>query len=258
MSDENEQPDENEQSDRNDVADEHDQSDDRFSGANAAMAGFAVVAVMVLVAVLAIGGREDTVISGDGADTTPTTAGAASDEPATTSPPVTEPVSDSPLAGLPELDVRGRYPLVRVVERDGEPLPATRDLREGRISLSIADGVVIDATTEGCEETTKDAPAWVLQSCNPDPSADGPQVLGTLRAAEGGEGLVLEVPDGGDTYYQGMAVVVGDATVVASLRGDRAITGADLADGDVVRLWVADGCRESSPVQCDVQAIVVD
>lgn len=256
MSDENEQSDENDQSARNDVANGTEQSEDRFSGANAAMAGVAVVAVMVLVAVLAIGAREDTVIAGDGTDMTSTTA--ASDEPATTAPPVTEPVSDSPLAGLPELDVRGRYPLVRVVERDGQALPATRDLRQGRISISIADGVVVDATTEGCEETTKDAPTWVLQSCNPDPSADGPQVLGTLRSAEGGEGLVLEVPEGGDTYYQGMSVVVGDTTVVASLRGDRAITGADLADGDVVRLWVADGCRESFPVQCDVEAIVVD
>jgi hypothetical protein len=206
-----------------------------------------------------VGGREDDVIAGGDEVTTTSPAGSVSSTPPepTTTTSTTAPASTSPLAGLSETDVRGRYPLVRVVERDGEPLAVTRDLRPGRINLTVADGLVLDATTEGCDETTAAAPAWILAACNPDPAVDGPDVLGTLRSSESGDGLVLEVPDGGDAYYQGMAVDAGGDTVVASLR-DRAVTAADLADGDVVRIWVADGCRESSPVQCDVLAVVVD
>ncbi|MFS0699308.1 hypothetical protein AB6N24_04975 [Cellulomonas sp. 179-A 4D5 NHS] len=47
-----------------------------------------------------------------------------------------------------------------------------------------------------------------------------------------------------------------DGTVVAG-RDDRTLTRSDLAAGDLVEVWIGDGCGESSPVTCEVVAIRV-
>ena len=222
----------------------------------AALTGIIVVALVALVAIIAVlvMDADDDVVTDDGAGTTtaPTTVVPTEPEPVEPSQPAG---ADSALVGLSELDVRERYPLVRVVERDGEALPSTMDLQPGRINLAVADDVVVGATTEGCEELAADAARWLVESCDPDPDNDGSDVSGKLVAD--GDGFALEVGTGGDEYYQGMAITVDDATLVRDTTG--APLGAqDLRPDDVVWIWVADGCRESFPVQCDLAAIVVD
>lgn len=39
----------------------------------------------------------------------------------------------------------------RVIEKDGQPLPATMDWRPGRINASVKEGVVVDISIEGQE-----------------------------------------------------------------------------------------------------------
>lgn len=222
----------------------------------AVLTGIVVVALVALVAIIAVVvmDADDDVVTDDGGGTTtaPTTVVPTEPEPVEPSQPAG---ADSALVGLTELEVRELYPLVRLVEVDGEPLAVTMDLLPGRINLAVADGVVVGATTEGCEELTGDVPAWQQQSCDPDPETDGSEVSGKLVAD--GDGFALEVGTGGDEYYQGMPIAVDDATLVRDTTG--APLGAqDLRPDDVVWIWVADECQESFPVQCDLAAIVVD
>ena len=228
------------------------------SSSNATLVGLVIVVllgVLAVVAVLAFRADDDDVVSGDGAGTT-------APEPDVTEPeePVTsEPLgADSPLVGLTELEVRERYPLVRVVEVDGEPLPATMDLQPGRINLALEGDEVVGATVEGCEDMADDAPEWMAQACDPDPDNDGPTTSGKLLAdPAGGEALTLEVGTQGDQYHQGMTVrPAGDETLIRTLDGTPLMADELLPD-DVVYVWTGT-CRESSPVQCDIHAIVVD
>lgn len=219
----------------------------------AVLTGIVVVALVALVAIIAV-----LVMDADDGDLV-TDDGSATTAPTTMVPTEPEPSqpagADSALVGLTELEVRERYPLVRLVEVDGEPLAVTMDLQPGRINLAVADGVVVGATTEGCEELTGDAPVWQQQSCDPDPETDGSDVSGKLVAD--GDGFALEVGTGGDDYYQGMPIAVDDATLVRDTTG-APLTAGDLRPDDVVWIWTDGGCRESFPVQCDLAAIVVD
>lgn len=59
-------------------------------------------------------------------------------------------------------------------------------------------------------------------------------------------------------YFEGMSLggsAQDDTIVVGSDNG--ALTRSDLAPGDVVEVWIGDGCGESLPVQCEVVAIRV-
>lgn len=47
--------------------------------------------------------------------------------------------------------------MFRVVERDGEPLPATMDYRPGRINASVEDGMVISYMVEGGSDLPMDS-----------------------------------------------------------------------------------------------------
>lgn len=222
------------------------------STTNAAITGLVVVAIIAALAVVAllVFDADDEVVSGDGPTTT---MAPAEPEPQEPTPPLG---ADSPLVGLQELEVRERYPLVRLVEVDGEPLPATMDLLPGRINLAVADGVVVGATTEGCEELTGEVPSWQAQSCDPDPDTDGPDTFGKLLAGAEGEPLSLEVGTGGDEYYQGMAITIDDTTLLRDTTG-APLVADDLRPDDVVFIWTG-ACQESFPVQCELQAIVVD
>lgn len=55
------------------------------------------------------------------------------------------------LVGLSESEARARAEgdgyVVRVIFRDGEPLPATKDFRPDRVNLAVEDGVVTGATS---------------------------------------------------------------------------------------------------------------
>lgn len=226
-------------------------------GAVAVTIGIAIVVLMAVLAAVVLSTDDDEDLVADEPTTTEATTTVLPTEPEPLDPPSSEaPGSDSALVGLTELEVRELYPLVRVVEVDGEPLMTTMDLLPGRINISIADGTVVAATTEGCEELTDESPVWMQQSCDPDPSTDGPDTFGKLVAGEG-DALALEVGFNADEYYEGMAVTPEDMTAVRDTTG--APVGADeLVVGDVVWIWTTGGCDESSPVQCDLAAVVVD
>ncbi len=257
---------------------EHDRSDGR-AATTSAMVGLVVVALMALVAVLAFAARsDDGVVSSGGDDAAPNPISPPTMIPTEPEPMVpTQPGGvDSALVGLTEDEVRADYVIVRVVERDGAPLMSTMDLVQGRIDLSVEDDVVVGATTEGCDEiaagatgpsaghqpatgeqpASADVPGWLRQACDPTPGEDGPNVTGTLRQEPGASSLVLDVDDGGDDQFQGMAVRATDATQLRDATG-APIAADGLSAGDRVRVWTAPACRESFPVQCDIQAIVL-
>ncbi|MDQ2677619.1 MAG: hypothetical protein M3Y51_02660 [Actinomycetota bacterium] len=227
---------------------------------NATVVGLVIVVLLGALALVAIlmfrDQNDDEVVTGD--DGVETTA----PEPDVTEPeePVTsEPLgADSPLVGMTELEVRERYVSVRVVEVDGEPLPATMDLQPGRINLALEGDTVVGATVEGCDELGDDAAPWMAQACDPDPDSDGPNASGKLLAdPAGGDELTLEVGTQGDQYHQGMTVrPASDETIVRTTDGTP-LTADELRPDDVVFVWTG-ACRESSPVQCDIHAIVVD
>ncbi|MFS0703448.1 hypothetical protein AB6N23_02890 [Cellulomonas sp. 179-A 9B4 NHS] len=76
-----------------------------------------------------------------------------------------------------------------------------------------------------------------------------PDVTGTVAlGADGGPVLV----DASDRSYEGIRLLQDDPAV---LRGDEAVDAADLTDGDRVEVWLAGGCAESWPPQCDVVAV---
>lgn len=255
--------------DATDTIDPSEQSDDgdRSPGA------FVGIVVVVLMAVLAGAvvfavtrdDDEEQVVS----DTDPTTPSTISTTaPTTMVPTEPEPVepfepgpqgTDSALVGMTELEVRELYPLVRVVEVDGEALPTTMDLQVGRIDLSLDGDTVVSASTEGCQEVTGGSPSWVRQSCAPDPAEDGPDSFGKVIAGEAEDSLTLEVGFRGDEYYQGMVVrpTSGDEPSVRGTDGS-VLSLDELGPNDVVWVWVDGACQESSPVQCDLAAVVVD
>lgn len=219
------------------------------------LVGVGVIVLMVIVAVLAVASfnaDDDQVVADDApvASAPSTTATEPSD-------PAGRPGTDSALVGLTEAEVRELYPLVRVVEIDGEPLATTMDLQPGRINLALEGDVVVAATTEGCDESGPQDAEWIQQACDPDPDADGPDATGKLIEGEGAE-LVLEVGTQGEQYYQGMAVEADpDMTRVLDSQGTPLAAG-DLVVGDVVWIWTTGECAESMPVQCDLAAVVVD
>lgn len=227
------------------------------SGGVAVTIGVAIVVLMAVLAAVVLATDQDDELVAEEPTTTEATTTMVPTEPEPIDPPdAAAPGSDSPLVGLTELQVRELYPLVRVVEIDGEPLMTTMDLLQGRIDIAVADGVVVAATTEGCEDTTDESPTWIQQSCDPDPSADGPDTFGKLIAGDG-DALALEVGFDADDYYQGMAVTPDDLTAVRDTTG-APLAADDLVVGDVVWIWTTGGCNESSPVQCDLAAVVVD
>lgn len=243
------------------MTDQHDQltaEPERPDRPMAIVVGAVVLVLMVIVAVLAVASfdADDEQPGGDSAPsgTLPVTS---VPEPMPTEP-AERPGADSPLVGLTEAEVRERYPLVRVVERDGVPVPATMDLQPGRIGLALEGDVVVAATTEGCDEAGPQDAGWLQQACDPDPATDGPDAFGKLLAGAADGEYTLEVGTQGDQYYQGMAIVIDpDRTRVLDTEG-APITAQDLRPDDVVWIWTAGACAESSPVQCELDAVVVE
>lgn len=244
------------------MTEQHDHPTDDTDGpdrSTAVLVGAVVLVLMVIVAVLAVAAfdAEDD----DLAERLPSTSApvASTPEPAPEpTDPGGRPGDDSPLVGLTEAEVRERYPLVRVIEVDGMPLPATMDLQPGRIDLALEGDVVVAATTEGCDEAGPQDALWLQQACDPDPATDGPDASGKLLAGTTDGGFTLEVGTQGDQYFQGMAVVVDpDRTRVLDSQGTP-LGAQDLRPDDVVWLWTAGACAESSPVQCELDAVVVD
>ncbi|MFN7151131.1 MAG: hypothetical protein ACK4V6_16850, partial [Microthrixaceae bacterium] len=128
-------------------------------GTMAVTIGIATVVLMAVLAAVVLATDEDEQLVADEPTTTEATTTMVPTEPEPIDPPASEvPGSDSALVGLTEIELRELYPLVRVVEIDGEPLMTTMDLLQGRINISVADGTIIAATTEGCEDVTDESP----------------------------------------------------------------------------------------------------
>ncbi|WP_250444627.1 hypothetical protein [Actinotalea sp. C106] len=79
-----------------------------------------------------------------------------------------------------------------------------------------------------------------------------PDVSGVVERVAGSDSASLSGPS--DPYYDGMNLLRGDPTIAA--RSDQSVLAPeDLADGDVVDVWIDGACAESSPVQCTVTAL---
>lgn len=235
-----------------------DDAADGRAGSTGLVVGLVVVAVAALVGVVVLAGgdgEDDQVVAEDpgGSGTTSTVA-------ATTSTTDADTGQEGPgddFVGMSELQVRERTPLVRVVERDGEPLPATMDLQPGRVNLTVRDGEVVAATVEGCDDLAGSEPDWVAAACSPGEES-GPDSFGKLVPVDGGDSLALEVGFEADPYYDGMVVVPATGTPMVRGMDGASLEPTDLRAGDVVLVWVAEGCAVSDPVQCELSAIVVD
>lgn len=165
-----------------------------------------------------------------------------------------------PLVGRSPAEARTVTPLVRVQWIDGEPMVVTMDLVPGRVGVAVEDGVIVAADVEGCEEAPPGAPGWVIQACELERD-DTATVWGELVAD--GDRLVLAPSADADSYFEGMQVRPlpgpGDGGAPLWLDVDGApVDVADLEAGQSVWLWISGACQESFPVQCPVDALVVD
>ncbi len=91
----------------------------------------------------------------------------------------------------------------------------------------------------------------LLAACSP--RADVPDraadVTGAVALGADGEPILV---DASDRSYEGIWLLQDGPAV---LRGDEPVDAADLTDGDRVEVWLAGGCAESWPPQCDVVAV---
>jgi len=114
--------------------------------------------LLLLLAVVVIVGGGYWILSQSTTDAPTTTPDETSETPAE---PAADDVADVPAVptdyvGLSEDDAavlaEVNNVLFRVVERDGEMLPTTRDYRPGRINAVVANGVVVSYAVEGSED----------------------------------------------------------------------------------------------------------
>lgn len=222
------------------------------------LVGVAVVVAVGLVGAVGLGrDRTEDLATRPPEDLTSstTTDAPAVTGPETTGPDVGTPGATSPFVGRTELELRETYPLVRTLFRDGQAVGGGFDLRPGRISISVEGGVVTAAGVECPDDVTLEP--WAAQACDPGPD-DGPTVWGKLIPAGGG--LALEPGFNARRYYEGLLVDPTSAppgTPVHDMAGVT-VPVAELRAEDVVHLWISGGCRESRPVQCTIDAIVVE
>lgn len=169
-----------------------------------------------------------------------------------------EPIgADSPLVGLTEAEVRERYPLVRVVEIDGQMKPMTMDLLVGRVNLTVVDGKVAGAFVEGCEDAgdLSGEIEWALDACDMSDS-DAPDATGTVAASPDGDAgrLVLRSQD---SALDGIVLhPVDDQPAVRDAKGNPMDIG-DLQVDDEVSVWTMGPCEAGDPPQCLIAAITV-
>lgn len=161
-----------------------------------------------------------------------------------------------PLVGRSELEARETYPVVRVTWLDGEALMTTMDLVPGRVNVAIDGGVVMAAAAEGCEEVDDSSPMWARQACAPS-EADGPASFGRLIEGEAGT-LVLEPGLDAERYYEGVLVAPRDELPVLVDTTGAPVTQDELQAGQSVWLWIGGPCAESFPVQCELDAVLVE
>lgn len=98
-----------------------------------------------------------------------------------------------------------------------------------------------------------------LPSDAPDPGVAAkrraPEAVGTVASATLGEDSVqvVFIPDAGYEYFAGTTFDIPFSTVTP-IDGETAVVLGDLVAGDRINVWTG-ACRESMPVQCDVEAV---
>lgn len=82
-----------------------------------------------------------------------------------------------------------------------------------------------------------------------------PEAVGSVESVAFGEDSVQVVftPDAGYEYFAGTTFDIPFSAATA-IDGETAVVLGDLKPGDRINVWT-DHCRESFPVQCDVQAV---
>lgn len=93
----------------------------------------------------------------------------------------------------------------------------------------------------------------------PDPAVAAkrraPEAIGAVASTTFGEDSVQVVftPDAGYEYFAGTTFDIPFSAATA-IDGETAVVLGDLKPGDRINVWTAN-CRESQPVQCDVEAV---
>ena len=115
-----------------------------------------------------------------------------------------------------------------------------------------------DATTQAAMD-----PAAGIQLALPSGAPDAgvsakrraPEAVGSVASVTVGEDSVQVVftPDAGYEYYAGTTFDIPFSAATA-IDGETAVVLGDLKQGDMINVWTG-ACRESMPVQCDVQAV---
>ena len=123
---------------------------------------------------------------------------------ATTTPASTVPALPT-YTGLPEAEAEAAAAQngvpFRVVERDGEALPVTEDLVNGRVNAIVVDGIVTDFTVEVVEELPPSLPEEATDPSTPETGSHD-QIIGlteseaTVYAAEKGVPFRVGMRDG--------------------------------------------------------------
>ncbi|NTV40172.1 MAG: hypothetical protein HGA51_09520 [Demequinaceae bacterium] len=82
-----------------------------------------------------------------------------------------------------------------------------------------------------------------------------PEAVGTVASMTFGEDSVQVVftPDAGYEYFAGTTFDIPFSAATA-IDGETAVVLGDLKAGDRINVWTG-ACRESQPVQCDVEAV---
>ena len=82
-----------------------------------------------------------------------------------------------------------------------------------------------------------------------------PEAVGTVASVTAGEDSVQVVftPDSGYEYFAGTTFDIPFSAATA-IDGETAVVLGDLKPGDRINVWTG-VCKESAPVQCDVEAV---
>jgi hypothetical protein len=131
--------------------------------------------------------------------------------------------------------------------------------------MSMALLVLMSAafTASGCGDdggTATPTTAPASEETSPEPATGVPgreaDVRGVVSEVSTDHGVEHLLGDPSNSYYEGMLLRRGEPVVVDG-ETVSPLNIVDLEDGAEVEVWVASGCDESNPVQCDVVALRV-
>jgi|GEM_PF-1161931 len=135
--------------------------------------------------------------------------------------------------------------------------------------LVLLSGCATDRESPPVQDTTiasmapADGGAAGIQLAQPSDAPDpgvaakrrAPEAVGSVASMTFGEDSVQVVftPDSGYEYFEGTTFDIPFSAATA-IDGETAVVLGDLVAGDRINVWTG-ACRESMPVQCDVEAV---